>query len=155
MLNGYKCGPRDSLRTAQKVSVRMCCVYVWLRVLCVCVCPSAVFLFLEHGSSRMGAAGGPSGADRPSEAHGDAVGSWVRTSIVHRYGTVDRPVEPCWVPSCQNGVRMETPRNPTWPDGTQGVSTDRSTVPYRCTIDIRTHTGPYGAPAIPDGTQCS
>ena len=27
---------------------------------------------------------------------------------------------------------------------TRRGSTGRSTVPYRCTIDVRTHTGPYG-----------
>ena len=47
----------------------------------------------------------------------------VRTSIVHRYGTVELPVESCWVPSCQNSVPTETRRNdlarrdPTSPDG--------------------------------------
>ena len=30
-----------------------------------------------------------------------------------------------------------------WHNGTRQGSTDRSTVPYRCTIDVRTHTGPY------------
>ena len=32
---------------------------------------------------------------------------WVRTSIVHQYGTVERPVEPCRVPLCQNRVPTE------------------------------------------------
>ena len=48
--------------------------------------------------------------------------------------------------SCQNRVPMETRRNPTWPDGTRRALTDHSTVPYQCTVDIRTyirdHTGP-------------
>ena len=29
--------------------------------------------------------------------------------------------------------------------------TGRSTVPYRCTIDVRTQTGPYGVPTGPPG----
>ena len=44
----------------------------------------------------------------------------VRTSIVHRYGTVERSVEPCRVPSCQNGNLLEPDmarRDPTSPDG--------------------------------------
>ena len=36
-------------------------------------------------------------------------------------------------------------------DGTRRGSTDRSTVPYWCTIDVRTHTGPYGVPTGPPG----
>ena len=36
-----------------------------------------------------------------------------------------------------------------WHDGTRWGSTGRSTVPYRCTIDVRTHTGPYGVPTGP------
>ena len=38
-----------------------------------------------------------------------------------------------------------------WHDRTRRGSTDRSTVPYRCTIDVRTHTGPYGVPTGPPG----
>ena len=34
---------------------------------------------------------------------------------------------------------------------TRRGSTGRSTVPYRCTIDVRTHTGPYGVPTGPPG----
>ena len=30
-------------------------------------------------------------------------------------------------------------------------SMGRSTVPYRCTIDVRTHMGPYGVPTGPPG----
>ena len=48
----------------------------------------------------------------------------VRTSIVHRYGPVERSVEPRRVPSCQNNVPTETrwnavlaQRDPTSPDG--------------------------------------
>ena len=68
---------------------------------------------------------------------------WVRISIVHRYGTVERSVEPRRVPSCQIRVPTETRQNPIWPDGTRPALTDRSTFPYCYTIDIRTHTGPY------------
>ena len=77
----------------------------------------------------------------------------VRTSVVHRYGTVERSVEPRRVPSCQNRVPTETRRNPIWPDKTRRALTDHSTVPYRCTTDIRTDTGPYGTLSHPDGTQ--
>ena len=65
----------------------------------------------------------------------------VRTSIVHRYGTVERPFEPCQVPSCQNRVPTETRWKPMWPDGTRRAPTDHSTVPYWCTTDIRTQRG--------------
>ena len=48
----------------------------------------------------------------------------VRTSIVHRYGTVERPVEPRQVPSCQkqgsDGNPLKTVlvrQDPTSPDG--------------------------------------
>ena len=34
---------------------------------------------------------------------------------------------------------------------TRRGSTGRSTVPYRCTIDVRTHTGPSGVPTGPPG----
>ena len=78
---------------------------------------------------------------------------WVRTSIVHRYGTVERSTEPRRVLSCQNRVPTETRRNLIWPDGTRRALTDRSIVPYRCTTDIRTHTGPYGTLTCPLGTQ--
>ena len=77
----------------------------------------------------------------------------VRTSIVHRYGTIERSVEPPQVPSCQNRVPTETCRNPTWPDGTRRAPTDHSTAPYQCTTDIRTYTGPYGTLTYPHGTQ--
>ena len=87
--------------------------------------------------------GGPVGT--PWHAQG------VRTSIVHRYGTVERPVEPRRVPSCQIRVPTETRPNPIWPDGTRQGSTDRSTLLYRCTIDVRTHTGPSGVPTGPPG----
>ena len=65
------------------------------------------------------ASGGPAGT--PWRAQG------VRTSIVHRYGTVERSVEPRRVPSCQNRVPTETRRNPIWPDGTRRALTDHST----------------------------
>ena len=41
-----------------------------------------------------------------------------------------------------------------WHDRTRQGSTDRSTVPYWCTIDVRTHTGAYVSLTCPDGTQC-
>ena len=75
----------------------------------------------------------------------------VRTSILHRYGTVERPVDPCRVLSCQNRVPTETRWNPTWSEVTRQALTDHSTVPYQCTIDIRTHTGPYGTLKNPVG----
>ena len=34
---------------------------------------------------------------------------------------------------------------------TRRGSTGRLTVPYGCTIDVRTHTGPYGGPMGPPG----
>ena len=77
----------------------------------------------------------------------------VCTSIVHRYGTVERPVETRRVSSCQNRVPMETRRNPIWPDGTRRGLTDHSIVPYQCTTDVRTYTGPYGTLTYPDGTR--
>ena len=51
----------------------------------------------------------------PQSACGDAVGSRMGpyndgTSIVHRYGTVERYVELHRVPSCQNRVLTETRR---------------------------------------------
>ena len=36
-----------------------------------------------------------------------------------------------------------------WHDGTRRGSTDRLTVQYWCTIDVRTHTGPSGVPTGP------
>ena len=78
----------------------------------------------------------------------------VRTSIVHRYGTVERFVEPRRVPSCQIGVPTETRRTPIWLDVTRRVSTDRLTVPYRCAIDILwTHMEPRRALACPDSVR--
>ena len=67
---------------------------------------------------------------------------WVRISIVHRYGTVERSVETCRVPSCQNMVPTEACRNPIWPDGTRRALTDHSTDLYCCTTDIRDHMEP-------------
>ena len=74
----------------------------------------------------------------PRRAHG------VHTSSVHRYGTVERSVEPPRVLSCQNSFPTETHPNPIWPDGTRRALTDHSTVPYQCTIDIQTKTGQSG-----------
>ena len=50
--------------------------------------------------------GGPVGTPDPKGS------IWVRISIVHRYGTVERSAEPRRVPSCQNKVPTETRRNP-------------------------------------------
>ena len=75
----------------------------------------------------------------------------VRTSIVHRYGTVERSVEPCRLPSCQISVPTETRQNPMWPDGTRRALTDHSTVTYQCTTDR--YTDRYGTLTYPDGTQ--
>ena len=77
----------------------------------------------------------------------------VCTSIVHRYRTVERSVQPRRVPSCQNRVPTETRRNPIWPDGTRRALTDHSTVPHQRTTDIRTYTGPYGTLMYTDRTQ--
>ena len=49
------------------------------------------------------------------------------------------------------GFRRVSVGNLIWHDRTRRGSTDRSTVPYRCTIDVRTHTGPYGDPTGPPG----
>ena len=76
---------------------------------------------LEPVGARRGH-GGP--VETPWRAQG------VRTSILHRYGTVERPVEPCRVLSCQIRVPTGTCRTPIWPDGTQQALTDHSTVPY-------------------------
>ena len=46
----------------------------------------------------------------------------VRTSIVHRFGPVERSVEPRRVPSGQNRVPTETCRNPIWPDRTRRIA---------------------------------
>ena len=62
---------------------------------------------------------------------------------VIRRGLLD-PVGPCWVPTGFRGTLF-------WVDGTRRGSTDRSTVPYRCTIDVRTHTGPPRASSGTNG----
>ena len=62
---------------------------------------------------------------------------WLRTSIVHRYRSVEPSVEPHWVPLCQNRISMESCRNPMWPDGTRRAPMEDSTIPYRCTTDLR------------------
>ena len=103
-------------------------------------------LAVRRGS--VGSRRGPRGPVGPPQGP-----AWVRMSIVHRYGTVERSVEPRQVPSCQNRVPTETRRNPIWPDRTRPAPRDHSTVPYRCTIDIRTHTGPYRILTCPSGTQ--
>ena len=75
---------------------------------------------------------------------------WVRTSIVHRYGTVERSVEPRGVPSCQNRVPTETRRTRyglTEPDEPRRIIR-LSRIGVR--LIIRTHTGPYGTLRDPD-----
>ena len=61
-------------------------------------------------------AGGPLGPDKPPEGpwgrRGVPMLQGVRTSIVHRYGTVERSVEPCQVLLCQNRVPTENPSEP-------------------------------------------
>ena len=57
-------------------------------------------------AGRRGSVGSRKG---PQRARGDVVAcQGVRTSIVHPYGTVERSVEPCWVPSCQVRFLTET-----------------------------------------------
>ena len=46
------------------------------------------------------------------------------------------------------GFRQVSVRTPIWHDGTRRVSTGRSTVPYRCTIDVRT---PWARLGVPTG----
>ena len=76
---------------------------------------------------------------------------WVRISVVHRYGTVECCVGARRVPSRHVGFRRVSVRTLFRHDETRQGSAGRSTVPYRCTIDVRTHTGPYGVPTGPPG----
>ena len=55
----------------------------------------------------VGSLRGPGGPVGPPEGP-----VWLRTSIVHQYGTVERSVEPCRVPSCQISVPTKTRPNP-------------------------------------------
>ena len=55
----------------------------------------------------------------------------------------------CRVPSGHIGFRRVSVGTLFWHDRTRRVSADRSTVSYRYTIDVRTHTGPNGVPAGP------
>ena len=55
------------------------------------------------------------------------------------------------VPLGHVGFRRVSVRAPFWHDWTRRGSTGRSTVPYWCTIDVRSHTGPYGGPTGPLG----
>ena len=71
---------------------------------------------------RRGSVGSRQAPRRPVETPWRAQG--VRTSIVHRYGTVERSGEPCRVPSCQNSCSDGNPLEPdmarqdlTSPDG--------------------------------------
>ena len=56
-----------------------------------------------------------------------------------------------WVTSGHIGFRRVSVGTLFWHDGTRQGSTDRSTVPYRCTTHVRTHTGPSGVPTGPPG----
>ena len=75
----------------------------------------------------------------------------VRTSIVHQYGTVERSARARRGLSGHDGFRRVSVGTLIWHDGTRQGSTGRSTFPYRCMIDVRTHTGPYGVPTGPLG----
>ena len=76
---------------------------------------------------------------------------WVRISIVHQYGTVERSVKARRVPSGHIGFRQVSIGTLIWPDRTRRGSTGRSTVQYRCRIHVWTHMGPYGVPTGPSG----
>ena len=78
---------------------------------------------------------------------------WVRISVVHQYGTVERSVRARRGLSGHIGFRRVSIGTLIWHDRTRRGSTDRSTVPYWCTIDVRTHTGPYGVPTGPPGAR--
>ena len=87
----------------------------------------------------------------------------VRTSIAHRYGTVERSVEPRRVPSGQNRVPTETCRNPIWPDGTRRIARlsrlevrlmygpirDPTASPRALRGPVGTRRAPGGPPAAP------
>ena len=75
----------------------------------------------------VGSRQGPRGLVGTPEGPGPV---WVRTSIVHQYGAVERSVEPRRIVLCQIRVPTETRRNPIWPNGTRRALTDRSTVQY-------------------------
>ena len=57
------------------------------------------------------------------------------------------------VPSGHIGFRKVSVGTLIWHDSTRWGSTDHSTVPYRCTTDIWTHTEPYGTLTCPLETQ--
>ena len=80
---------------------------------------------------------------------------WVRISVVHQYKTIERSIRACRGLPGHVGFRRVSVGTLIWHDMTDHMtrrgSTDRSTVPYRCTIDVRTHTGPYGVPMGPPG----
>ena len=80
--------------------------------------------------------------------HGPA---WVRISVAHRYGTVESSVRAHRGLSGHIGFRRVSVGTLIRHDGTRWGSTDRPTVPHRCTIDVRTHTGPSGVPTGPPG----
>ena len=80
--------------------------------------------------------------------HGPA---WVRISVAHRYGTVESSVRAHRGLSGHIGFRRVSVGTLIRHDGTRWGSTDRPTVPHRCTIDVRTHAGPSGVPTGPPG----
>ena len=77
---------------------------------------------------------------------GSRMGPYIsRTSIWDSRATVGA----CWAISGSDGFPWEPC---FWYDGTRRVSTDRSTVPYRFTIDVGAPSGPDGPPADPHRT---
>ena len=103
---------------------------------------------------RRGSAGGPLGP------HGVPEGPWGRRGVprgsVHQScidtGQSKDPSSHVGSRRAKNRVPTETRRNPIWPDRTRGAPTDHSTVPYQCTTDMRTYTGPYRTLTYPDRT---
>ena len=65
---------------------------------------------------------------------------WVRISVVHQYGTVERSIRARRGLSGHIGFRWVSVGTLIWHDRTRRGSTDRSTVLYRCTIDVLVRT---------------
>ena len=88
---------------------------------------------------------GPSGLPR---ARGDAVGSrmgpYINRAPIRDSRAIRRAPSGPVVPN------QGSDGNPSEPDM---APTDHSTAPYRCTIDVRTHTGPSGVPTGPPGAR--
>ena len=110
----------------------------------------------ETGSD--GAAGGPPGARRvptgPRRARGDAVGSrmgpYINRAPIRDSRATHRALSGPVVPKQGSDGNPSEPdmtrQAPTGPDGSLDC-------PVLSTTDIRTHTGPYGTPTCPLGTQ--